>query len=64
MIKRKPEIKEGSELKRTNVTLSQRLLDHSEDKNRSEALEEAYWAMNEDIQRSCKQSSKENGNGG
>lgn len=49
MSKRKSDIKEGSRKERKNVMLSQRLIDHTKDKNRSEALEEAYWAMNEDI---------------
>lgn len=48
-MKRKQELAEGSVKKRTNVSLSEKLLEDTKDKNRSEELEKAYWAMHKDI---------------
>jgi len=48
-MKRKQEIAPETRKVRKNVSLSQKLVDDTENINRSEALEEAYWAMKADI---------------
>ena len=48
-MKRKHDIVPGSRKKRINVSVSEKLLEDTKDVNRSEALEEAYWLMQADI---------------
>jgi len=51
MTKRKQELAPHSRKRRTNVNLSEKLLEDTKYINRSEALEDAYWLMKADIEK-------------